>query len=79
MAVLLSVRIVHFCDDFDRSTGSGGFPTAEAPSAARMWAVGKPPFLRLRLPRWEISGLAKCRADNSSSKPYLALADDFRS
>ena len=29
------------------SPWSGGFPTAEEPSADRIWAVGKPPLLRL--------------------------------
>ena len=57
VAVLPPVRIVHFSDDFDRSSGSGGFPTAEEPSADCIWAVGQPPLLRLRLPRGESSGL----------------------
>ncbi len=51
---LFSLR--HFGDDFDRCAGSGGFPTAEESSTDRIRAVGKPPLLRLRLPRCKMSG-----------------------
>ncbi len=52
--MLISLRIVHVCDDFGRS---GGFPTAENRFSDRSWAVRKPPLLWLRLCRGVTQGI----------------------